>query len=162
MRLPGLNLSSPAEVLRIESQVTSPVTSTRCRSCPCRPMQHIRSHSYCYESDYILKQPTNCGYFNQIKDVINCSILVHCTQYVRSTDFLALATETNARKRMRFLALAHFQEGHSRTDIATAFKVSRTSVNKWVSNFLLHGVAGLDSVRPPGRPAKLGRTAIPA
>lgn len=35
-------------------------------------------------------------------------------------------------------------------------KVSRTSVNKWVSNFLLHGVAGLDSVRPPGRPAKLG------
>ena len=25
-----------------------------------------------------------------------------------------------------------------------------------MSNFLLHGVAGLDSVRPPGRPAKLG------
>ncbi len=57
---------------------------------------------------------------------------------------------------MRFLALAHFQEGHSRTDIARFLKVSRTSVNKWVSNFLLHGVAGLDSVRPPGRPAKLG------
>ncbi|MFH6562534.1 helix-turn-helix domain-containing protein, partial [Aeromonas caviae] len=72
-------------------------------------------------------------------------------------DFLALAkAETNARKRMRFLALAHFQEGHSRTDIARFLKVSRTSVNKWVSNFLLHGVAGLDSVRPPGRPAKLG------
>lgn len=46
--------------------------------------------------------------------------------------------------------------GHSRTDIARFLKVSRTSVNKWVSNFLLHGVAGLDSVRPPGRPAKLG------
>ena len=72
-------------------------------------------------------------------------------------DFMALAkAETNARKRMRFLALAHFQEGHSRTDIARFLKVSRTSVNKWVSNFLLHGVAGLDSVRPPGRPAKLG------
>ena len=52
-------------------------------------------------------------------------------------DFLALAkAETNARKRMRFLALAHFQEGHSRTDIARFLKVSRTSVNKWVSNFL--------------------------
>ncbi|WP_373870348.1 helix-turn-helix domain-containing protein, partial [Aeromonas caviae] len=36
---------------------------------------------------------------------------------------------------------------HSRTDIARFLKVSRTSVNKWVSNFLLHGVAGLDSVR---------------
>ena len=57
---------------------------------------------------------------------------------------------------MRFLALTPFQEGHSRTDIARFLKVSRTSVNKWVSNFLLHGVAGLDSVRPPGRPAKLG------
>ncbi|MXQ71735.1 helix-turn-helix domain-containing protein, partial [Aeromonas caviae] len=43
-------------------------------------------------------------------------------------------------------SLAHFQEGHSRTDIARFLKVSRTSVNKWVSNFLLHGVAGLDSV----------------
>lgn len=71
-------------------------------------------------------------------------------------DFSALAkTETNARKRMRFLALAHFQEGHSRTDIARFLKVSRGSVNKWVSNFLLHGVAGLESIRPSGRPAHL-------
>ena len=74
-----------------------------------------------------------------------------------SIDLLALAkAETNARKRIRLLALAHFQEGHSRTDIARYLKVGRASVNKWVTNFLLHGVSGLDNVRPPGRPAKLG------
>ena len=41
---------------------------------------------------------------------------------------------------MRFLALAHLSRRSFRTDIARFLKVSRTSVNKWVSNFLLHGV----------------------
>nr|WP_087035576.1 IS630 family transposase [Oceanisphaera profunda] len=75
---------------------------------------------------------------------------------IKNTDFVALAkAETNARKRMRLLALAHFQEGHSRTDIARFLKVNRNSVNRWVANFLLHGLAGLDSVRPSGRPTHL-------
>lgn len=73
-----------------------------------------------------------------------------------SIDFLALAkTEHNARKRIRLLALAHFQEGHNRTEIARFLKVSRGSVNKWVSNYLRDGLSGLDSVSPPGRPACL-------
>tara|TARA_R110001606_G_scaffold265260_1_gene414305 strand:+ start:553 stop:723 length:171 start_codon:yes stop_codon:yes gene_type:complete len=40
-------------------------------------------------------------------------------------DFIALARkETNARKKMRYLALAHFKEGQSRTAIADALKIS--------------------------------------
>ncbi|WP_373417065.1 helix-turn-helix domain-containing protein [Vibrio parahaemolyticus] len=31
---------------------------------------------------------------------------------------------------MRLLALAHFKDGHSRTQIASFLKVSRTCVNK--------------------------------
>ncbi|HFQ5284237.1 TPA: helix-turn-helix domain-containing protein [Vibrio vulnificus] len=41
---------------------------------------------------------------------------------------------------MRLLALAHFKDGHSRTQIAKFLKVSRTSVNKWVQTFLEQGL----------------------
>ncbi|WP_418954034.1 helix-turn-helix domain-containing protein [Vibrio parahaemolyticus] len=37
---------------------------------------------------------------------------------------------------MRLLALALFQEGYTRTQIAKRLNVSRTSVNKWVKNYL--------------------------
>nr|WP_258191571.1 helix-turn-helix domain-containing protein [Photobacterium profundum] len=37
---------------------------------------------------------------------------------------------------MRFLALAHLKDGHSRTQIAKYLKVSRTSINKWIQVFL--------------------------
>lgn len=71
-------------------------------------------------------------------------------------DFLALAkAQTNARMRIRLLALAHFQDGHTRTQIALFLKVSRTSVNKWVAQFHAHGLAGLELARPTGRIAKL-------
>lgn len=72
-------------------------------------------------------------------------------------DFISLAkAETSdARRRIRLLALAHFQDGHTRTQIALFLKVGRNSVNKWVANFHAHGLAGLDTVRPPGRPAGL-------
>ena len=64
-------------------------------------------------------------------------------------DFLALAkAEPKARKRIRYLALAHFRQGHSRTDIAKFLKVGRNSVNKWVQRFL-------DDKIPPGHPAQL-------
>lgn len=71
-------------------------------------------------------------------------------------DFLALAkAEPKARKRIRYLALAHFRQGHSRTDIAKFLKVGRNSVDKWVQRFLDEGIAGLDDKIPPGRPAQL-------
>ncbi|WP_140119892.1 helix-turn-helix domain-containing protein [Vibrio parahaemolyticus] len=34
------------------------------------------------------------------------------------------------------LALDHFKDGHSLTQITKLLKVSRTSVNKWVQTFL--------------------------
>ena len=71
-------------------------------------------------------------------------------------DFIALARkETNARKKMRYLALAHFKEGQSRAAIADALKISRTSINKWVSLFLNHGLEGLNDARRTGRPSGL-------
>ena len=75
---------------------------------------------------------------------------------LKDIDFKALSRqERNAAKRIRLLALAHFQEGMSRARIATLLKVSRTSVNKWVAAFLQDGLAGLDARPPPGRPPSL-------
>ncbi len=75
---------------------------------------------------------------------------------LKEINFVALAKqETNARKRMRYLALAHFQDGLSRYAIADALKVSRTSVNKWVSSFLNNGLEGLSEASRPGRPSGL-------
>jgi len=65
--------------------------------------------------------------------------------------------EKNARMRLRLLALQHFLEGKSRYQIADYLKVSRTSVNKWISNYLSHGLAGLDEKRHPGRPPALSQ-----
>ncbi|MGI2021467.1 helix-turn-helix domain-containing protein, partial [Shewanella glacialipiscicola] len=71
-------------------------------------------------------------------------------------NILALVkSEKSARKRMRYLALLHFTEGHSRTAIATMLKVSRTSVNKWVTTYLSQGLSGLDDKPNPGRPPQL-------
>lgn len=71
-------------------------------------------------------------------------------------NILALVkSEKSARKRMRYLALLHFTEGHSRTAIASMLKVSRTSVNKWVTTYLSQGLSGLDDKPNPGRPPQL-------
>ncbi len=56
---------------------------------------------------------------------------------------------------MRLLALAHFKDGHSRTQIAKFLKVSRTSVNQWVQTFLEEGLEGLQEKPRTGRPAFL-------
>ncbi|WP_225491249.1 helix-turn-helix domain-containing protein [Vibrio vulnificus] len=56
---------------------------------------------------------------------------------------------------MRLLALAHCKDGHSRTQIATFLKVSRTNVNKWVQTFLEEGLEGLQEKPRTGRPAFL-------
>ena len=47
--------------------------------------------------------------------------------------------------------MAHFQEGHTHTEIARFLKVSRGSINKRVTNYLRDGLSKLDSVRPSGR-----------
>jgi len=73
-----------------------------------------------------------------------------------SEHLLALSRmESNARKRLRLLAISHFIEGKNRTEIALILKVSRRSVNTWVSNYLSDGVAGLEAKKAPGRSCPL-------
>jgi len=75
---------------------------------------------------------------------------------LNNIDFKALArTQTSVQMKMRLLALAHFQDGHSRTQIALFLKVSRTSVNKWVKAYLDEGIEGLKEKPRTGRPAFL-------
>ena len=71
-------------------------------------------------------------------------------------DFMKLIRqEKNARMKLKLLALLHFHEGKSRYQIADYLKVSRTSVNKWVTSYLTHGLDGLKEKKHSGRPASL-------
>ncbi|XHF85461.1 IS630 family transposase [Vibrio sp. HN007] len=71
-------------------------------------------------------------------------------------DFPSLINSTsNARLRIRYLAVSHFVDGKSRTEIAKFLKVSRVSVNKWVKAYLDHGLEGLQEKRHSGRPHRL-------
>jgi len=71
-------------------------------------------------------------------------------------DFMKLIQqEKNARMKLKLLALLHFHEGKSRYQISDYLKVSRTSVNKWVSSYLTYGLDGLKDKKHTGRPASL-------
>lgn len=71
-------------------------------------------------------------------------------------DFPKLIQSTsNARLRMRLLAVSHFVDGKSRTEIAKFLKVSRVSVNKWVKAYLDFGIEGLFEKPHTGRPSRL-------
>ena len=75
---------------------------------------------------------------------------------LNSTDFKSLSCGLKSpQMKMRLLALAHFKDGRSRTEIAKFLKVSRTSVNKWVSIYLNEGIEGLKEKPRSGRPAFL-------
>ena len=74
-------------------------------------------------------------------------------------DFPKLISSTsNARLRIRLLAISHFTDGHSRTQISKYLKVSRTSINKWVKDYLEYGLEGLNEKPRSGRPSKLTPT----
>ncbi len=71
-------------------------------------------------------------------------------------DLQSLINSTsNARLRLRYLAISHFQEGRSRTEIAKYLKVSRGSVNKWVKAYLDNGLEVLKEKPHTGRPYRL-------
>ena len=71
---------------------------------------------------------------------------------LKQADFCALARKQKTMQiKMRLLALAHFQDGKSRTHIAQFLKVSRTSVNKWVSVYLSECLDGLQEKPRTGR-----------
>lgn len=66
-----------------------------------------------------------------------------------------IASTKNGRLRIRLLAVSHFIDGQSRTQIAKYLKVSRTSVNKWVKAYLDQGVVGLHGEKHTGRHKRL-------
>jgi transposase len=66
-----------------------------------------------------------------------------------------ISSTTNARMRLRFLAVSHFIDGKNRTQIATFLKVSRNSVNKWIHTYLHFGLEGLEEKKHTGRPKLL-------
>ncbi len=70
---------------------------------------------------------------------------------LNNLDFKKLASQQKSiQMKMRLLTLAHFKDGHSRTQMAKFLKVSRTSVNQWVQTFL----EGLQEKPRTGWPAK--------
>lgn len=69
--------------------------------------------------------------------------------------YTRLKYEQNARMRLKLLAVTHFIEGKSRYQIASFLKVSRTSVNRWISAYLTQGINGLKEKKHPGRPPAL-------
>ncbi|EOB6677927.1 transposase, partial [Vibrio vulnificus] len=75
---------------------------------------------------------------------------------LNNLDFKKLASQQKSiQMKVRLLALAHFKDGHSRTQMAKFLKVSRTSVNQWVQTFLEEGLEGLQEKPRTGRPAFL-------
>jgi len=74
-------------------------------------------------------------------------------QNLKNTDFKKLASQKNSiQMKMRLLAISHFQDGQSRASIAKYLKVSRTSVNKWISAYLTGGIDALNEKPRTGRP----------
>lgn len=65
--------------------------------------------------------------------------------------------EKNARMKVKLLAVLHFQDGKSRYQIADFLKVSRTSVNRWISLYLSNGLEGLKEKPHLGRPSILSQ-----
>ena len=63
--------------------------------------------------------------------------------------------EKSSRTRIRYLAVYLFVEGKSRADIARSLKVTRGSVNKWVTNYLDKGIDALIDAANDGRPPRL-------
>ncbi|MGS0537155.1 helix-turn-helix domain-containing protein [Pseudoalteromonas sp. SaAl2] len=69
-----------------------------------------------------------------------------------SKQLLALSRkESNPRKRIHLLAVSLFLESENKTNIAKQLNTARSSINKWVSNYLNNGVAGLNNKPIKGR-----------
>jgi transposase len=66
--------------------------------------------------------------------------------------------EKNATKRIRLLAVSQFLECQNRTQVANQLKVSRRSVNNWVSNYLSFGLTGIEDKPRYGRQSFINDT----
>ncbi|MGS0682883.1 helix-turn-helix domain-containing protein [Shewanella sp. 125m-7] len=75
--------------------------------------------------------------------------------YDNKTLVKLIRKEKNARMKLKLLAVLHFQDGKSRYKISDYLKVSRTSVNRWITNYLSFGLEGLKEKPHSGRPSIL-------
>jgi len=66
-----------------------------------------------------------------------------------------IAKETNARMRIRLLALSHIKDGANRAQTAIYLKASRKAVNDWAKKFYENGLDGLKEQPRLGRPCSL-------
>lgn len=62
-----------------------------------------------------------------------------------------ISSTSDARLRLRLLAVSHFLDGKNRTQISEYLKVSRTSVNKWIQAYLTNGISALQEKKHTGR-----------
>ncbi|ASD67681.1 helix-turn-helix domain-containing protein [Pseudoalteromonas piscicida] len=53
-------------------------------------------------------------------------------------------SEKYARKKIRYLAVAHYRDKHNKTQIAAMLHVSRRMINEWMKRYLNEGLTGLD------------------
>jgi transposase len=71
-------------------------------------------------------------------------------------DFHALAkTEPHPRTRVRFLGMAHLQDGRDYPEMATALRVPKITVQGWVQRFKAEGLDGLRESPRSGTKRKL-------
>lgn len=66
--------------------------------------------------------------------------------------------ESNARVRIRLLAIYHFRLGNNRAQVARLLGVARGSVNKWVNRYLANGIEGIQTKTSTGRPSRLSNS----
>jgi transposase len=64
-------------------------------------------------------------------------------------------TESNARVRVRLLAIASVLDGMSRQDAASSAGLSRNALHDWISRYNQEGIPGLSDRPRSGRPANL-------
>ncbi|WP_349282827.1 winged helix-turn-helix domain-containing protein (plasmid) [Polaromonas hydrogenivorans] len=68
----------------------------------------------------------------------------HIIDQLQPYDFDRLARkESDGRRRLRLIALAHLKEGKSCSEVGAALRVSRHAVMRWVQWFIAGGVARL-------------------
>jgi transposase len=71
-------------------------------------------------------------------------------------DFHSLAkTEPHPRTRIRFLGMAHLQDGLAYQEIATALRIPKITVQGWVQRFKTEGLDGLRESPRSGAKRKL-------
>lgn len=63
--------------------------------------------------------------------------------------------EKNSKMKERYHALILMHELRNCTKVSDIIKKSRTTIQKWINTFNIHGIEGIIPRSPPGRPSKL-------